>query len=243
MSIRVLAVDDEVDNLDLIEDFLSDIDADVVQAQDGQLAWDILQKDHGFDVILLDRMMPNMNGIEFMEKYNSLPSEQKVPVIMQTAAATDEQVEEGVKSGVFYYLVKPFSAGTLTTLVKSATREHNQGNDLRKRMATFDKVQGLVQNCSLRFKGMTDARNVSVYLAACYPEPESVVVGISELLINAVEHGNLCISYDEKTKILEDGGAEAWSDEIDKRLQEDEYKDKWVDVKLEKSKSSIRVSR
>ena len=61
---RILVVDDEEFNLKLIIRDLEEKGYDAVKAQDGKIAWDILKNDHNFDVILLDRMMPNMDGME-----------------------------------------------------------------------------------------------------------------------------------------------------------------------------------
>jgi anti-sigma regulatory factor (Ser/Thr protein kinase) len=75
-------------------------------------------------------------------------------------------------------------------------------------------------------------------LANACPDPERVVVGLSELIINAIEHGNLGITYEEKTRLNQDG---EWLREVERRLQSEEYADKRVVVDFERGPLSIRI--
>ncbi len=62
---------------------------------------------------------------------------------------------------------------------------------------------------------MAEARDLATTLAAAHPDPERVIIGLTELLVNAVEHGNLGITYREKTELLESGNLQQ---EIERRL-------------------------
>lgn len=89
----VLIVDDEPNNLRALKIDLMEVSYNVLTAKDGQEGWEILQENKG-DVcaIMLDRMMPRMDGMQFMKKLKSSPEISDIPVIMQTAAAEKEQV-------------------------------------------------------------------------------------------------------------------------------------------------------
>lgn len=80
-----------------------------------------------------------------------------------------------------------------------------------------------------RFRCRTpaDIERLIIPIAALFPDPERVQLGIIELLLNAVEHGNLQIGYDKKTRLLEEGG---WHDTIEQRLHLPQYAHKTVDV-------------
>jgi anti-sigma regulatory factor (Ser/Thr protein kinase) len=80
-------------------------------------------------------------------------------------------------------------------------------------------------------RDLYEAENLSSFLANCFPDPERALTGISELLINAVEHGNLDISYEEKTKLVEEN---RWKDEVSRRLQDPVNNNKNVTVIFEK---------
>lgn len=117
----ILAVDDEENNLNILESYLSDAGYDVVTAINGKEALDFMNI-FGDDVaiILLDRMMPEMDGIEFLKNLKGHRKHYDVPVIMQTAAAMPTQVKEGIDLGVYSYLKKPFSEDKVIKLVEQA---------------------------------------------------------------------------------------------------------------------------
>ncbi|MFV2059758.1 MAG: ATP-binding protein, partial [Gammaproteobacteria bacterium] len=87
------------------------------------------------------------------------------------------------------------------------------------------------------FKTLDEITNIACTLANLCPEPEKIVSGLSELLMNAVEHGNLGISYDEKQKFIMDNNL---IDEIKSRLKLPEYSDKNINVFWEKDNNEIR---
>jgi len=72
----------------------------------------------------------------------------------------------------------------------------------------------MVKSC-FRFLTLYEARTLATYIANCFPEPERTIYGLHELLINAVEHGNLGITCPEKTKPIFNNG---WKEEVQRRL-------------------------
>ena len=86
-SPTVLAVDDKQTNLEVLAAILKSANYQVVTAMDGEEAWEVLQRgDHTIQAVLLDRIMPKMNGLEVLEKIKAHPVLQSIPVIMQTSA-------------------------------------------------------------------------------------------------------------------------------------------------------------
>jgi len=76
-------------------------------------------------------------------------------------------------------------------------------------------------------------------MLACHcPDPTRTAPGIWELLSNAIEHGNLCISFDEKSKLLRDG---TFQDEVERRLKLDPYRSRRVQVEFERRPTLIRI--
>src|SRR3974390_783013 len=105
---KILAVDDEEFNLDILTSSLADAGYEVFEARDGLEALKTLEEQPDIEVILLDRMMPNVDGMEVIRRIKSGGRFQDIAVIMQTAAAATEQVLQGIKAGVYYYLTKPY---------------------------------------------------------------------------------------------------------------------------------------
>lgn len=233
----ILAIDDEPSNLRILELDLEDGDYDVLTAKDGVSGWEILQE-HKKDikVILLDRMMPEMDGMEFMKKLKKDESVASIPVIMQTAAAEKEQVREGIEAGVYYYLTKPYKRQVMLSIFTAAIDDYGQFNNMRAELEQHKNKLHLVKENHFEVRTIEDAKYLATFLANFYPSSEQVLFGISELLINAVEHGNLGISYAEKGQLNEEG---RWKEEVDRRLALPEHQHKRVLVSFVMKENDI----
>ena len=105
---RVLVVDDQRSNVDLLKDILSDYDRYV--ALDGQQALKVANAVPAPDIILLDIMMPEMNGYEVCRRLKRDPNTQTIPVIFVTAKKEVEDEDKGFEAGGVDYITKPFNA-------------------------------------------------------------------------------------------------------------------------------------
>ena len=234
----VLAIDDEPKNLKLIQMYLADTGYKVLTADNGVEGWQhFTQEREQINVILLDRMMPVMDGMEFLVNLRKQEEFVHLPVIMQTAAAGTSQVAEGIRTGVFYYLTKPYNEDVLLAIIQAALNDAATQNTLRGEVTKFpDVVLGLIKQSDFVFRTLEEAHDLTVFLSRFFPEPERIVLGVSELLINAVEHGNLGITYEEKTELNKLG---TWEEEIQRRLALPEHADKLVRVHYEKDEDEI----
>lgn len=95
-----------------------------------------------------------------------------------------------------------------------------------------------VQDATFRVRTLEDAHQVSAILAGMCPEPEVAILGILEMIVNGIEHGNLGIGYDLKTKLLEDW---TWTEEVARRLDEPENCKKFVTASIHKMDNGIRM--
>jgi two-component system, cell cycle response regulator len=226
--IRILAVDDNPTALRLLESILVRAQYQVVKVTNGKDALDyLINNPETIDSILLDRMMPGMDGIQVCAVLKGDERLRNIPVIMQTAADRPEEISEGIQAGVFYYLTKPLDKETLLSVVSAAVRQAEQYRQLRMEIRQQQKSLGLVRVLECTFQTLPEADTLSTFLACLFPEPDRVVAGISELLINAVEHGNLGISYDQKSKLIAEN---CWQDEINRRYNDLYYSSKKVTV-------------
>ena len=121
MSKKILIVDDEPFNLDLLEQELADYEYVIERAGDGVEA---LEKTESFepDLILLDYMMPRMNGLEVLKHLRATPKHQGIPVILLTAKATQEDKVAGLDAGADDYVTKPFDSFELLARVRAMMR-------------------------------------------------------------------------------------------------------------------------
>ena len=218
---KILAVDDEPILLELMAQIISN-DACVVEtATSVALAWDMLsQPGSDFSMVILDRLMPGMDGLELLRRIKADSRLAALPVVIQSAATSSEQISEGIDAGAFYYLTKPFVPKALQCIVRSVMADIELREEVSAQTARYTETLKLFTSAELRFSTLEDVSRVAGVLASMCPEPDTVSSGLVELLLNAVEHGNLGISYDEKKQLMFE---DRWEDEVRHRLTMPEY--------------------
>ena len=235
----ILVVDDEPLNLDIIEEFLTSKGQNytVETANDGVEAMEKLEASPSkYDVVLLDRMMPRMTGMEVLEKMSTHPELKYIPVILQTAKVSKEDILEGLKAGAYYYLTKPFTRDILHSVVKTAVKDRGFNKALLASLNVTKASVKLLKNASFQFRNLEDVRSISSLVACACDEPDKVAMGLTELMINAIEHGNLHIGYAEKSQLRKQ---DIWEKEIENRLNLDEYKDKYASIDVVRNDKGV----
>jgi len=119
--LKVLVVDDAEENVTLLCRFVERMGHDVVVARDGQQALDMFQSEAP-DMVLMDVMMPVMNGFEATRHIRALPGNRWVPVILLTALAQDTDLVAGLEAGADDYLTKPINLVVLQAKIKAMQR-------------------------------------------------------------------------------------------------------------------------
>ncbi len=182
--------------------------------------------------------MPRLDGMEVLKAVKENPRYSDIPVIMQSAASAREQVLQGIKAGVFYYLTKPYEDQMLLAIVAAALKDAATKKRLRDEVGGQKRILGLMEQSRFRFRTPEEAKTLAFLIANCFPDPQAAVYGLYEMLLNAVEHGNLGISYAEKTKLVLDG---CLFDEIEARLALPENVSKWAHLSFEARENELRV--
>ncbi len=230
----ILVVDDEELNLELIGEYLLTEGYKYECVTRGQEAIERLRKNRSkYSCVLLDRMMPEMNGIEVLKIIKTDSHYSRLPIIMQTALTGSDFLQEGMEAGAYYYLTKPYNARTLLAIVKAAVTNYQQVISLQHSLKETTYSLQMMQQGKFNFKTIEQARSLAVLLARACNHADNVVLGLSELFINAIEHGNLGISYKDKTKLTETGN---WEAEIKHRLSIDPYRGRNVSVEFNRTK-------
>lgn len=160
-------------------------------------------------------------------------------MIFQTARAEKEDIIDGLQAGAYYYLTKPFEEEALRSIVRAAVSERRDYQSLEESIQKHTDSLGLLSEGVFVYQTLEEARDLASVLARTCGESRGAVLGLSELMINAVEHGNTGITYADKTRLNRAG---AWGAEVERRLQLEDYRDKVVTVLLEKGKGAIRIT-
>jgi CheY-like chemotaxis protein len=120
---KILVVDDEQFSLDILQFYLTQKGYEVVQAVDGLAALKKLEENPDVDLILIDRMLPKLGGLECVRKIRGDDRFRRLPIIVQSALALPEQIDEGVEAGANHYLAKPYDRSTLLSAVEQVLRQ------------------------------------------------------------------------------------------------------------------------
>jgi len=147
---KILLVDDIQDNLDLLEDLLDDefnygeyeYKVESTQTTRAKDALKIIQNDNSFDLILLDVMMPDMDGFELCKILKSDENTKHIPIIFITAKSDSDDIVKGFELGASDYVSKPFSPEELIARVKKELKIKSLINHLEY-IASHDPMTGI----------------------------------------------------------------------------------------------------
>ncbi|HRQ59926.1 MAG TPA: response regulator [Alphaproteobacteria bacterium] len=236
---NILAVEDDLFSMNFLKAQIVELGHKVVTAEDGKKAIDILKSSKGnIDVVLMDREMPVMDGLSAIRQMKQDYALRNIPVIMVTSADTMQEMQEGLDAGVFYYLTKPVKEEMLRSVLSAAVREAQQTKTLHEELGRHKASFGLIDTCRFRFRTLDEAESLSAFMANCFAEPSRVLPGLGELLINAVEHGNLGIGYQHKSELVDSG---TWRAEIRRLESAPENQNKFVDATIAHKEDGMYV--
>jgi CheY-like chemotaxis protein len=237
---RVLLVDDEELNLEILVEYFEGEEPFVLQTADsGEAAWQLLQNpENDFKLILLDRMMPGLDGIGLLRRIKGDPRLSSIPVIMQTAANSPEQIREGLEAGAYYYLTKPYRRDSLLAIVHAALSDAKARSSLSQQLHQHINSLQFLDQAEFSIRTVEEAGQLAAFIAHACPNPDAAVMGISELLINGVEHGNLGVAYADKSRLKHQ---DRWHEEIIRRSALPENVGKEVRLSYHRQANSITL--
>ncbi|MCR5420717.1 MAG: response regulator transcription factor [Lachnospiraceae bacterium] len=179
-KIKILVVDDESRMRKLVRDFLVKEGYDVIEAADGSEALDKFYEDNGISLLILDVMMPKVDGWEVCKEVRS---QSKIPIIMLTAKTEERDELQGFDSGADEYISKPFSPKILVARVNALLRRSNK-------LETEERIEigGILLDKTSHTVSI-DGRNVELSykefeLLAYFMENQSVALSREKILNN-----------------------------------------------------------
>jgi len=146
MPVKILIVDDEPFNVDLLEQQLEEQGYETCAAADGAGALEVLAAEEP-DLVLLDWMMPGMNGIEVLERMRATSEWRTVPVIMLTARGTTEDKVQGLDAGADDYVTKPIDEAELWARIRAMlriARLEQENLSLRQEIEGRSQFKGMI---------------------------------------------------------------------------------------------------
>jgi two-component system cell cycle response regulator len=196
-DIKILIVDDNETNRMCAEMNLKRFIkySNVASQDDGITALDYLRKHPDTDIVFIDRMMLKMNGIPMIRQMNADPTFKHMVSVFQTGEVSLPEKQECIDNNALYLLQKPYdykSQGILTNFIASLIRARRRMQD-KIALSNKDTIRDNYELTTL-----AEVEDAAVALALNYPNPLNMYEAIYELLLNAVEHGNLELGYNKK---------------------------------------------
>jgi DNA-binding response OmpR family regulator len=234
---RLLVVEDEEMLRDVLCDTLADAHFEVVGVATGAAARAALAAQAAkFDAILLDRLLPDMDALALMPEIKSNPALAHLPVIVQTSMTHAEDIAAGLAAGAYYYLTKPFPPETLLAIVRAAVEDHRHFRLMQESLEQAQSVMHHLAHGEFVFRTSGEACQLAMQIAHAAPDAARVVLGLTELMLNAVEHGNLNISYDEKSRLI---ASKSLAEEVERRLADPRYAARLARVRIERQPDAL----
>ena len=126
----------------------------------------------------------------------------------------------------------------MLAMIRSTIRLDYERRSFKNELNLLQAALHLTTEMSCRFQSLEEAETLAYLLGNICSEPERLRCGLIELFTNAIEHGNLEISYEDKTKLLMEN---RWEDEVNMRLDNPLYKERYVFVNIKKSLEGYEV--
>lgn len=236
----LLIVDDDPGLRDAMAAVLDQGGYTTQQAGNGEEALKLLRDcPESFDGIVLDWKMPKMDGLEALRRIKADPRTAPLPVIFQTGSGDSSVIKECLSAGAHYFLEKPVRRKELLATVHTAVEDCRRQRELGTHVRRAARTLSLMEAGRFRYRTQEEAENLTYLLAAACPDPDRAAVGLSELLINAVEHGNLEITYQETSAaIAQRNRAEL----IRTRLEDPRFRARSVEVRFEQFPDRYRFT-
>ncbi|SCA57775.1 putative Response regulator receiver protein [Candidatus Terasakiella magnetica] len=229
--IKILVVDGDPYAQNLLADQLTDKKHQLSFFETGKKALNELNTHpERYDVVIIDfDLCEEMSDLQCLHAIKDDEKFIHLPVIIKTDNHNITFISDALSAGAFYFLEKSTDKKVVQSLVHSAKKhkEQSEHNDFKHAQAR--KGIKFAKNASFAIRTLDEMEQLTSLLCCAYPEPESVNLGIHELLTNAIEHGNLGLEYQKKSQLVLDND---WQNEIYRRLNLPENINKFVEVEL-----------
>jgi len=235
----VFIIDDEPAQVSALRDMLGDSQYEYEVATSGDEARELLRsRGEDADAVLLDWVLQDMDGVELLGWIKKQTELVDAEVVIQSAELVPEKIRAGIDCGAYYYLTKPYEPAQLQAIVRAAVASSQFKRTILREANEASDVLRLLDHGIFLVKTVQDAQALAARLASACNDPDKGVA-LFELMVNAVEHGNLGISYKHKSRLLAKGMHRT---EIQRRLGLPENRDKRVTVELKRDEEHLRLT-
>ena len=193
---------------------------------------------HEVDVMVLREPRPFDDLVRIVKAAHAGSPYSRIWTIVKARHLSPFERRRLLQCGSDYVLAMPSEEGTLPRLVQASLRAAATSESVQDFIVAHKSAVGRMVSGVFEFRTLEEAERIAGMLAVNYASPEKVATGIWELLSNAVEHGNLEITYDEKATLLATGD---FLPEVERRLHLRPYAERIARVEFQRDADSIRL--
>ncbi|HLP62608.1 MAG TPA: SpoIIE family protein phosphatase [Candidatus Deferrimicrobium sp.] len=232
---KILIVDDNLDLLDYLKDFFMIYNYEVILAETGNEGIDKF-REFLPDIVISDMRLPDKNGNIVVKEIKDI--DKNVPIIIITGYSDHQLILSAMKNGAVDLLKKPFKPNDLKYLInKIETLFRKIKVKLSASFVQWEKRHIIIKNDINIIRSVVDF--IFSNLDYISEDASFMKIGLQELLINAIEHGNLDISNMEKQELLDRGD---YNRVLKERMQQPEFREKFVDIKIFSTPEYLKIT-
>ena len=183
------------------------------------------------DVVLLDASLTQPNVITLAREFRRLLIAHCIPVIRLAAERDDAHTAAGIRAGISHYVEVPCTQDLVLALIDAVARRRAEQLRLRAASEKSSQALGGLAEATFRFRTLEDVERIAQLVASVCPASDRVILGLTELMLNAVEHGNLGIGREAKLRMNAQG---VWFDEIRRKLAAPEQADRFATLRFKR---------
>lgn len=234
---NVLIIEDDFEIVNLINTFFKGSDVTVDHIANGSDGLDLILDDHEkYDAILVDRVLPGIEGIDLIKKVKAHKSNILTPIVMVTSSSKDDQVSQGINAGAFYYLIKPIRKKSFLTIMNKTFEFIDNERKGVKYFNSFIRGNYLIDSLKASMSNHREALDLSFTLSFHFSNPSRAFRGILELLTNSIEHGIYEIG-EQKSELIANDTYESTLDSKQSELTSE----KKIDILIKKNKHFTEI--
>lgn len=202
-KISILAIDDEEDNIFIVNKIINDNLSqfcNCISFESSIKAWEFIYNNPlSVNVIILDQMMPFIDGIDFAKKVNNIDLLKGIPIIMQSGKIGIYNHQNALEAGAYYYLDKPFSPDKLLSMVEVIIQDIL----LKYELAEKIKHSQCPTEHNFEVSNFEEAKILVSKLSKLTHNHINSAISLLKLIENSIEHNILGIGYNKKLNLLE----------------------------------------
>lgn len=202
MTEKILVVDDEMDTRETMAMFLLRLGYEVQTAQNGQQGLQMLKK-QPCDLLVLDVMMPIMNGFQMLEEVRRDPALKTIPVVMVTALDKTSDIVKAFELGANDYITKPYVNAELIARVSAALRSHRLEKEEKRGLQLQEFKKSLMELSQKMKQPLVQLTRCSSQLFKGMDEPNEDWTAVRRKLYDQCLRIQLILKQLEKVKSLE----------------------------------------